>query len=205
MRKLPRKAWLSNFNICSPCFHSFFVFSLCRDETTEPDQRDNYDLFRELDWGLLVYYASQFVLTSSLNDTGIPAAFFNTAMGGCTDDFVRSHEDCLYRFSAVFVALCAVVSPVPATIMFGATVPYASPYEWIQVAWVASVASNVSVFGKTIVENAAGRGLHPIDWPKLAFLGVPCTMVCLFAGVFLIEHIHFSPECSVRLGECSGS
>ena len=50
--------------------------------------------------------------------------------------------------------------------------------------------------------QAAKVGDRTFTSERHAPFGIPSCLACLYAGTFLLTMVHFSPECSERLGEC---
>jgi Na+/H+ antiporter NhaD/arsenite permease-like protein len=158
----------------------------------------------EVDYGLLMLFIGQFLLIGSFDDTGVPQAFFNLTMGGCADQMAEGA--CVYWFVMIVTVLSNIASNVPICQMLAATFPYASPYEWLQVSFSATIAGNLTMLGSAanmiVAFQAAKVGDRTFTSERHAPFGIPSTLFCLYAGTFLLATIHFSPECSVRLGEC---
>ena len=57
-------------------------------------------------------------------------------------------------------------------------------------------------FRLELQDQAAKVGDRTFTSERHAPFGIPSTLLCLYAGTFLLSSVHFSPECSVRLGEC---
>mmetsp|Transcript_19274 Transcript_19274/g.28261 ORF Transcript_19274/g.28261 Transcript_19274/m.28261 type:complete len:643 (+) Transcript_19274:32-1960(+) len=158
----------------------------------------------EVDYGLLMLFIGQFLLIGSFDDTGVPQSFFNASMGGCADQMVEGA--CVYWFVMIITILSNIASNVPVCQMLAATFPYASPYEWLQVSFSATIAGNLTMLGSAanmiVAFQAAKVGDRTFTSERHAPFGIPSTLLCLYAGTFLLATVHFSPECSVRLGEC---
>jgi len=158
----------------------------------------------EVDYGLLMLFIGQFVLIGSFNDTGIPQAFFNITMGSCADQMTE--VPCVYWFVMIITILSNVASNVPVCQMLAATFPYASPYDWMQVSFSATIAGNLTMLGSAanmiVAFQAAKVGDRTFTSERHAPFGIPSTLICLYAGTFLLSTVHWSPECSVKLGEC---
>ena len=158
----------------------------------------------EVDYGLLMLFIGQFLLIGSFNDTGVPQAFFNLTMGGCADQMAEGY--CVYWFVMIVTVLSNVASNVPVCQMLAATFPYASPYEWLQVSYSATIAGNLTMLGSAanmiVAFQAAKVGDRTFTSERHAPFGFPSTLICLYAGTFILAQFHFSPECSVKLGEC---
>jgi Na+/H+ antiporter NhaD/arsenite permease-like protein len=158
----------------------------------------------EVDYGLLMLFIGQFVLIGSFDDTGVPQGFFNLTMGSCAARMAEGA--CVYWFVTIVTILSNIASNVPICQMLAATFPYASPYEWLQVSFSATIAGNLTMLGSAanmiVAFQAAKVGDRTFTSERHAPFGIPSTLACLYAGTFLLATIHFSPECSVRLGEC---
>jgi Na+/H+ antiporter NhaD/arsenite permease-like protein len=158
----------------------------------------------EVDYGLLLLFIGQFLLIGSFDDTGLPQAFFAFAMGGCAADMTSS--PCVYWFVAIITILSNVASNVPVCQMLAATFPFATPYEWMQVSFSATIAGNLTMLGSAanmiVAFQAAKVGDRSFTSERHAPFGIPSTIFCLYAGTAIMVYVHFSPNCSVKLGTC---
>jgi Na+/H+ antiporter NhaD/arsenite permease-like protein len=158
----------------------------------------------EVDYGLLMLFIGQFILIGSFDDTGVPQAFFNVTMGGCAEKMTEGA--CVYWFVMIITILSNVASNVPVCQMLAATFPYASPYDWLQVSFSATVAGNLTMLGSAanmiVAFQAAKVGDRTFTSERHAPFGIPSTLLVLYAGTYLLATFHFSPDCSVKLGEC---
>jgi len=158
----------------------------------------------EVDYGLLMLFIGQFMLIGSFDDTGVPQAFFFATMGGCAGQMTSS--PCVYWFVMVVTILSNVASNVPVVQMLAATFPYATPYDWMQVAFSATIAGNLTMLGSAanmiVAFQAAKVGDRTFTSERHAPFGIPSTILCLYAGTFILSNIHFSKECSVKLDNC---
>jgi hypothetical protein len=181
------------------------------DDQSEPKQEaklmtESETTLAEVDYGLLLLFMGQFLLVGSFDDTGVPEAFYNWTMGSCAD---RKPEGfCVYWFVTIVAVLSNVASNVPVCQMLAAAFPFASPYEWLQVSYAASIAGNMTMFGSTsnmiVAFQAAKVGNHTFTTTRHASFGFPSTLACLYVGTGILAAVHFAPECSVKLGECEG-
>merc|ERR1740117_1390354 len=156
------------------------------------------------DYGLLMLFIGQFILIGSFVDTGVPQDFFEFAMGGCADQMTS--VPCVYWFVMIVTILSNVASNVPVCQMLAATFPYATPYDWMQVSFSATIAGNLTMLGSAanmiVAFQAAKVGDRTFTSERHAPFGIPSTILCLYAGTFLLTMFHFSPECSEKLGTC---
>mmetsp|Transcript_8120 Transcript_8120/g.20133 ORF Transcript_8120/g.20133 Transcript_8120/m.20133 type:complete len:639 (-) Transcript_8120:218-2134(-) len=158
----------------------------------------------EVDYGLLMLFIGQFLLIGSFDDTGVPQAFFALSMGKCADQMTEGA--CVYWFVTIVTVLSNVASNVPVCQMLAATFPYATPYDWLQVSFSATIAGNLTMLGSAanmiVAFQAAKVGDRTFTSERHAPFGIPSTILSLYAGTFLLATFHFAPECSERLGEC---
>jgi hypothetical protein len=148
----------------------------------------------KLNYGLLVNVTAELLLTASLNDTNLPQAFIDLFLGDCAEMDMSPYV-CLYRSAAMISLLCLTVSSMNANLMIAAIFPYSVPYDWMQVTLISSLIGNLA--------------WSPFDRPQLSsranfcMFTIPTAILSICAGVFILETVHVSPECSMRLGECS--
>jgi Na+/H+ antiporter NhaD/arsenite permease-like protein len=158
----------------------------------------------EVDYGLLMLFIGQFLLIGSFDDTGVPQAFFTLSMGKCANQMTQGA--CVYWFVMIITILSNVASNVPVCQMLAATFPYATPYDWLQVSFSATIAGNLTMLGSAanmiVAFQAAKVGDRTFTSERHAPFGIPSTIICLYAGTFLLSTFHWVPECSERLGTC---
>ena len=161
----------------------------------------------EVDYGLLMLFIGQFLLIGSFNDTGVPQGFFNFTMGQCANKMAEGI--CVYWFVTIVTLLSNIASNVPVCQMLAATFPYASPYEWLQVSFSATIAGNLTMLGSAanmiVAFQAAKVGDRTFTSERHAPFGIPSTLACLYVGTFLLAAVHTVPECSSfaeAAGEC---
>jgi Na+/H+ antiporter NhaD/arsenite permease-like protein len=160
----------------------------------------------EVDYGLLLLFIGQFLLIGSFDDTGVPQKFFEISMGSCVNQ--KTDVPCVFWFVLIITILSNVASNVPVCQMLAATFPYATPYDWMQVSFSATIAGNLTMLGSAanmiVAFQAAKVGDRTFTSERHAPFGIPSTIGCLYVGTILLHYIHFSPECSERLNTCNG-
>mmetsp|Transcript_17609 Transcript_17609/g.38474 ORF Transcript_17609/g.38474 Transcript_17609/m.38474 type:complete len:640 (-) Transcript_17609:106-2025(-) len=158
----------------------------------------------EVDYGLLMLFIGQFLLIGSFDDTGVPQAFFAMSMGNCADQMTEGA--CVYWFVTIVTVLSNIASNVPVCQMLAATFPYATPYDWLQVSFSATIAGNLTMLGSAanmiVAFQAAKVGDRTFTSERHAPFGIPSTILSLYAGTFLLATFNFAPKCSERLGDC---
>ncbi len=120
-------------------------------------RRDPEHVFDEIDWGLLVFFVSLFVVTGALETTGLGQQLFAWlrpwADGGPA------------KLTVVSLVLSNLVSNVPAVMLFRPVVPtLADPGSaWLTLAMATTLAGNLTLLGSVanliVAEIAARRGV----------------------------------------------
>lgn len=125
-------------------------------------------------------------------------------MGGCADQMCS--VPCVYWFVAIVTFLSNIASNVPICQMLAATFPYATPYEWMQVSFSATIAGNLTMLGSAanmiVAFQAAKVGDRTFTSERHAPFGIPSTFLTLYAGTAIMTYVSFMPDCSVKLGTC---
>eukprot|EP00560_Eucampia_antarctica_P008193 CAMPEP_0197826176 /NCGR_PEP_ID=MMETSP1437-20131217/3162_1 /TAXON_ID=49252 ORGANISM="Eucampia antarctica, Strain CCMP1452" /NCGR_SAMPLE_ID=MMETSP1437 /ASSEMBLY_ACC=CAM_ASM_001096 /LENGTH=641 /DNA_ID=CAMNT_0043426497 /DNA_START=34 /DNA_END=1959 /DNA_ORIENTATION=- len=158
----------------------------------------------EVDYGLLLLFIGQFMLIGSFDDTGVPQKFFDFTMGSCAEQMTS--VPCVYWFVMIITILSNIASNVPVCQMLAATFPFATPYDWMQVSFAATAAGNMTMLGSAanmiVAFQAAKVGDRSFTSERHAPFGIPSSLLVLYVGTFLLTQVHFSPECSIKLGTC---
>jgi len=161
-------------------------------------------ILTEVDYGLLLLFIGQFLLIGSFDDTGVPQAFFAVTMGKCAAQMTSI--PCVYWFVMIITILSNIASNVPICQMLAATFPYATPYDWMQVSFSATIAGNLTMLGSAanmiVAFQAAKVGDRTFTSERHAPFGIPSTLGCLYIGTFLLTIFRVSPACSIKLGTC---
>jgi hypothetical protein len=140
------------------------------------------------------------LFSPALSTTGLPQAFLANAF--CEEQIQYRGLHCTANFVMVTSFLSILVSPVNTVLMLAATYPYACPYEWMTVAWMASITGSFSPFENQFGHEAMENGQHVAHPLRRILLCGPFGVAVLFGGSYLLSYFHTSAECSVRLGEC---
>ena len=166
-------------------------------------------ILNTLDYTPLIYIASQFVLIGGMVDTGVPQMFFYYGMGQYSE-YMTGGIPNLIRFMICIGILTILTSPIATVIMLAASIPYAYPYDWIQIAWIVTMTSRFSVFATIdgrpsspigVVGLGAGGGEGPRRKNNMLY-NIPFSIIMCIAGSIVLNSYHISKECSVRLGTC---
>lgn len=137
-------------------------------------------VFREIDWSLLVFFASLFVVTGSLQVVGLSDRMFAVARPWV--------EGRLPAFCAVAVVLSNVVSNVPAVMLFRPIIPGLPDPEsaWLALAASTTLAGNLTLLGSVanliVAEIARARGVH-LGFVAYLRAGAPITLATLAIAI----------------------
>lgn len=143
-------------------------------------RRDPERVFDEIDWGLLVFFASLFVVTGAIEASGLGRDLFAWlrpwADGGAA------------KLTAVSLLLSNVVSNVPAVMLFRPVIPtLAEPQTaWLTLAMATTLAGNLTLLGSVanliVAEIARRRGVH-LSFVEYLKAGTPIAILTLLVGV----------------------
>lgn len=141
----------------------------------EPDQ-----VFQEIDWGLLVFFSSLFVVTGAIEHSGLGERLFA---------FLRPYADGgPGPLTGVAVVLSNLVSNVPAVMLFRPIVPdLANPHSaWLTLAMATTLAGNLTLLGSVanliVAELAKKQGVH-LSFVEYLKAGTPIAILSLLVGI----------------------
>ena len=151
-------------------------------------QRDPAYAIERVDWDLLLFFASLFVVMRGFEQTGAVAWIDRRAL-----DLVESGSPwrATTAVSAVMVTLSNLISNVPAVILWRNTVPHLPHPEllWRVVAMSSTFAGNLLLIGSManliVAEKAQARGVR-IGFAEYARVGVPVTLLTLAWGIVVL-------------------
>jgi Na+/H+ antiporter NhaD/arsenite permease-like protein len=137
-------------------------------------------VFREIDWSLLVFFASLFVVTGAIETSGIGQWLFAEmrpwADGGAA------------KLTGVSVLLSNLVSNVPAVMLFRPVVPTLNnPHTaWLTLAMATTLAGNLTLLGSVanlIVAEIAGHRGVKLSFTEYLKAGTPIAILTLLLGI----------------------
>lgn len=141
---------------------------------------DTAQVFQEIDWSLLVFFAALFVVTGAIGASGLGAHLFRLlqpyANGGAGP------------LTAVSLVLSNLVSNVPAVMLFRPVIPtLTDPHTaWLTLAMATTLAGNLTLLGSVanliVAEIARGRGVH-LSFTEYLKAGTPIAILSLLLGV----------------------
>lgn len=137
-------------------------------------------VFREIDWGLLVFFAALFVVTGAVEASGLGAHLF-AAMRPWAEGGAAS-------LTGVAVVLSNLVSNVPAVMPFRPVVPTLidPATAWLTLAMATTLAGNLTLLGSVanliVAEIARHRGVK-LGFVEYLKAGTPIAVLTLLLGI----------------------
>jgi Na+/H+ antiporter NhaD/arsenite permease-like protein len=141
--------------------------------TLEPQK-----LYKEVDWGLLVFFVGLFLIVGGAENAGITAKLLGVAQ--------HWNLQRTWIFTLSVAALCNVVNNVPAVMLLKTLVPgFADPHKaWMVLAMASTLAGNLTITGSVaniiVVETAKPE--VEIEYRDYIRAGVPITLLTLTIG-----------------------
>jgi Na+/H+ antiporter NhaD/arsenite permease-like protein len=147
-------------------------------------RREPERVFEEIDWGLLVFFASLFVVTGAIETSGLGEDLFA---------FMRPWADGgVAKLTVVSVVLSNFVSNVPAVMLFRPIVPTLAAPEtaWLTLAMATTLAGNLTLLGSVanliVAEIARRRGVQ-LSFFEYLKAGAPIAVITLAIGVWWLS------------------
>jgi Na+/H+ antiporter NhaD/arsenite permease-like protein len=148
------------------------------------------NIYRRLDWELLLFFASLFVVIKGFEASGAieyVIGFFRSGLQG-------SMVSQLFAVSGVMLVLSNLVSNLPAVILFRSVVPSFpnTHYIWLAVASTSTLAGNATPFSSVanlIVLQQAGKKVKITFW-EFARVGLIVTFITTLAAIAILALEH---------------
>ncbi|KAK9276610.1 hypothetical protein L1049_006145 [Liquidambar formosana] len=161
------------------------------------DFQDARQCLEKVSYSLLVFFCGMFITVDGFNKTGIPGFLWNLMKPHAG----INHVSGIVVLAIVILALSNIASNVPTVLLLSEIVPASdaetSPGEnkkaWLILAWVSTVAGNLSLLGSAAnlivceqARNSEVFGYTLSFWRHLKF-GVPSTLIVTAIGLALIR------------------
>jgi Na+/H+ antiporter NhaD/arsenite permease-like protein len=141
--------------------------------TLEPQK-----LYKEVDWGLLVFFVGLFLIVGGAENAGITTRLLDVARNW---NLQRT-----WVFTLSVATLCNIVNNVPAVMLLKTMVPgFADPHKaWLVLAMASTLAGNLTITGSVaniiVVETAKPE--VEIEYRDYLRVGLPITLLTLTIG-----------------------
>ncbi|XP_068645958.1 silicon efflux transporter LSI2-like [Aristolochia californica] len=160
------------------------------------DFKDAGPCLEKVSYSLLLFFSGMFITVEGFNKTGIPGAVWDLMEPHSRIDSANG----LIVLTLVIIILSNIASNVPTVLLLGTRVAASAAAistaeekkAWLILAWVSTVAGNLSLLGSAanlIVCEQARRGISSYNlsfWSHLWF-GVPSTLIVIAVGLPLIR------------------
>jgi Na+/H+ antiporter NhaD/arsenite permease-like protein len=139
---------------------------------------DPQKLYKEVDWGVLVFFVGLFLIVGGAENAGIVERMLQIAQ--------HWNLQQLPVFTIVVALLSNIVSNVPAVMLLKSVVPgFAHPHTaWLVLAMASTLAGNLTITGSVaniIVVESAKPDVHVGFWDYFR-VGLPITVLTLLVG-----------------------
>ena len=148
------------------------------------------NIYRRLDWELLLFFASLFVVIKGFEASGAIEHVIGFFQSGLQGSMISQ----LFAVSGVMLVLSNLVSNLPAVILFRSVVPSFpnTHYIWLAVASTSTLAGNATPFSSVanlIVLQQAGKKVKITFW-EFARVGLIITLITTLAAIAILALEH---------------
>jgi Na+/H+ antiporter NhaD/arsenite permease-like protein len=141
--------------------------------TLEPQK-----LYKEVDWGLLVFFVGLFLIVGGAENAGITARLLTMAQ--------HWNLQRTWVFTLSVAGLCNIVNNVPAVMLLKTVVPgFADPHKaWLLLAMASTLAGNLTITGSVanIIVVEIAQPEVEIEYRDYVRVGAPITLLTLMIG-----------------------
>jgi Na+/H+ antiporter NhaD/arsenite permease-like protein len=147
-------------------------------DLAEPD-----GVLREVDWALLVFFSSLFIVVAGFHQTQLPDQAWSAVKSSINID----HYDGVLLYSLVILIGSNTVSNVPLVLLLANSIPNLNnpTAAWLILAFVSTVAGNLTLVGSVANLIVCARAKHSYNltfWEYCRF-GFPTTVLISWVGV----------------------
>ena len=147
---------------------------LCAVDGGDPDA-----ILAKVDAKLLLFFAGLFASVAGLRATGLPAELFDAALAPGAAALRSAGE--LLAFGLLVLVGSNTISNVPLVLLLAPRLGAAAA-PWLVLAWVSTVAGNLTLLGSVaniIVAEVAAREGEALGFGAYLRVGAPSTLLCL--------------------------
>ncbi len=152
-------------------------------------RKDPTELLNQIEWSLLLFFASLFVVIGGLQTSGLAKLMTDYSLQLISGDLVSQ----VWIFSGVTLAGSNLLSNVPFVLLASPSVPALGNPElfWGLLAYVSTIAGNMTLFSSVanliVAETAKDR--CSISFWEFARFGIPATLLSASLGILILLQI----------------
>jgi Na+/H+ antiporter NhaD/arsenite permease-like protein len=140
-------------------------------------------LLRKVDGTLLLFFSGLFVTVAGFNATGVPTMAWDALSGSIS---MRSGSG-VFLFTLLVVVGSNTVSNVPLTLILAPSLsllPSDAPLAWLLLAWISTVAGNLTLLGSVanLIVAERAKDVSPVTFVEYLKVGTPSTLLLLAVG-----------------------
>ena len=152
-------------------------------------RKDPGEILAKLDWSLLMFFSSLFVVIGGLQTSGLASLIAKWSLNLISGEMAKQ----ISIFSVVTLIGSNLLSNVPFVLLASHSVPSLTNPNlfWCLLAFVSTIAGNLTIFGSVanmIVAETAGDKCKISFW-EFARFGIPSTLLCITVGVLVLSLI----------------
>ncbi|MEW6709189.1 MAG: anion transporter [Candidatus Riflebacteria bacterium] len=152
-------------------------------------RKDPAELLDRVEWSLLLFFASLFVVIGGLQTSGLAKLMTDKSLAMIAGDLSSR----VWIFSGFTLAGSNILSNVPYVLLVSQSVPLLGNPElfWSLLAYVSTIAGNMTLFSSVanlIVAETAKESCNISFW-EFARFGIPTTLISMFLGILILLQI----------------
>ena len=156
---------------------------LCIDYT-EPDAT-----FREVDWGLLVFFSALFIVVRGFQLTGIPGSVWNATKPAVVLDSGSG----VLLYALLIIAGSNTVSNVPLVLLLadGITTLPDSRAAWLLLSFISTVSGNLTLVGSVanLIVCERAKRWYTLTFSEYLRFGLPSTLLIATVGTVILRGV----------------
>jgi Na+/H+ antiporter NhaD/arsenite permease-like protein len=161
-------------------------------------RKDPAELLEKMEWSLLLFFASLFVVIGGLQTSGLAKAVTEWAMHLISGEIGSQ----IWTFSGITLVGSNLLSNVPFVLLASQSIPSLGNPDlfWCLLAYVGTMAGNMTLFGAVanmIVAETAKDDCKMTFWGYARF-GIPSTIISMILGIIILGVIFVDMGISPR-------
>jgi Na+/H+ antiporter NhaD/arsenite permease-like protein len=152
-------------------------------------RKDPTELLNNIEWSLLLFFASLFVVIGGLQTSGLAKLMTDYSLQIISGEQVSR----VWLFSGVTLAGSNLLSNVPFVLLASSSVPSLGNPElfWCLLAYVSTIAGNMTLFSSVanLIVAETAKESYSISFWEFARFGIPATLISGSLGILILLQI----------------